>query len=113
VGGLTESMTRLRGEIGAWRHRRVALHDALVKATDRRRTQVSALCADFAGDRAGARRAWLGGTPPQPLAVKRLQPEHIEEIRTAARLHPQPAAPAPAATVAQKPKPVRKGSKKR
>ncbi len=88
MGRLTESMMRLRREIGAWRHRRAALHNALVRATDRRRTQVSALCAAFAGDRAGACRAWLGGTPSQSPAVERPQPKGFDGTKAAARRQP-------------------------
>jgi len=57
---LTDAMTRLHGEILSARHARVALRGGLVQRTVERRTRVSALCAGFARDRAGGRRAWFG-----------------------------------------------------
>lgn len=63
MGVLTESMTRLRDEIVSSRHSRVALLGDLVRQTAERSDQVSALCAAFARDRAGAHRAWFGLTP--------------------------------------------------
>ena len=71
VGVLTEAMMRLRGEIGAWRHERAALQNDLVRQTDERRTGVSALCAAFARDRAGAHRAWSGPTLSERRAAER------------------------------------------
>jgi hypothetical protein len=62
VGVLTDTTMRLRKEMVALRHMRVALRSDLVRQTDERRTQVSALCAGFASDRAGAHRAWFGST---------------------------------------------------
>jgi len=62
VGVLTETMTRLRDEIVSWHQARVVLRGDLVRQTDERRAQVSALRAGFMRDRAGARRAWLGPT---------------------------------------------------
>lgn len=60
MGVLTEATMRLQEEMGAWRHMRMALRGELVRQTDERRTRVSALCAGFARDRAGAHRAWFG-----------------------------------------------------
>ena len=71
MGVLTEAMMRLRGEIGAWRHERAALQNDLVRQTDERRTGVSALCAAFARDRAGAHRAWSGPTLSERRAAER------------------------------------------
>ena len=73
VGVLTETMMRLRGEIGSWRHVRVALQADLVRQTDERRAWVSALCAGFARDRAGARRAWCGPTLSERQTAERQQ----------------------------------------
>jgi hypothetical protein len=60
VGVLTVRMTGLRDAIVSSRQARVALRGDLVRQTDERRMRVSALCAGFAGDRAGAHRAWFG-----------------------------------------------------
>ncbi len=79
VGVLTETMMRLRGEIGAWRHVRVALQADLVRQTDERRTRVSALCAVFARDRAGARRVWFGPTLSERRAAERQQQQQLAE----------------------------------
>jgi hypothetical protein len=66
MGVLTEAMMRLRDEIVSASHARSSLREALIRETGKRRAQVSALCAAFAEDRAGARRAWLGnGRVPQ------------------------------------------------
>jgi hypothetical protein len=67
VGTLTETMTRLREEILSSRHARVALLGDLVRQTNERCTRVSALCAGFARDRAGAHRAWFGRTTSAPI----------------------------------------------
>jgi hypothetical protein len=66
MGVLTETTMRLREEIVASRHARAALRGNLVRQADERRTQVSALCAGFASDRAGAQRAWAGRAPATP-----------------------------------------------
>jgi hypothetical protein len=73
VGALTESMTQLREEIVGWRQARASLGAARIQETAERRDQVSALCAGFARDRAGAQRAWRGLTRfapsvPEPAA---------------------------------------------
>jgi hypothetical protein len=60
MSALSEAMTRLRNEIVSSRHARVALRGDLLRQTDERRRRVSALCAGFARDRAGAHRAWFG-----------------------------------------------------
>ena len=60
MGVLTVTMTGLRDAIVASRQARVALRGDLVRQTDERRTRVSALCAGFASDRAGAHCAWFG-----------------------------------------------------
>jgi hypothetical protein len=57
---LTEAMVHLRGEIDSWRRARVALRSELIQRTDDRRAEVSAMCARYGNDRAGARRAWSG-----------------------------------------------------
>ena len=67
MGTLTEAMARLRDEIVSSRHARVALLGDLVRQTGERCTQVSALCAGFTRDRAGAHRAWFGRTPCAPV----------------------------------------------
>jgi len=87
VGVLTETMMRLRGEIGSWRHVRVALQADLVRQTDERRTRVSALCAGFARDRAGAHRAWFGPTLSERQTAERQQQRRLaEEARAKAQV---------------------------
>jgi hypothetical protein len=76
-------MMRLRGEIGALRHERAALQSELVRQTGERRTQVSALCAGFARDRAGARRAWSGPTLSERRAAERRQQQSAQARATA------------------------------
>jgi len=73
MGVLTETMMRLRGEIGAWRHERVVLQRDLARQTEERRTRASALRAVFARDRAGAHRAWFGPTLSERRAAERQQ----------------------------------------
>jgi hypothetical protein len=73
MGVLTETMMRLRGEIGAWRHERVVLQRDLARQTEERRTRTSALRAVFARDRAGAHRAWFGPTLSERRAAERQQ----------------------------------------
>ena len=65
---LTETMLRLRGEIVTWRRERVVLQHDLARQVNERRIRVSALCATFARDRAGAHRAWFGPTPSERQA---------------------------------------------
>jgi hypothetical protein len=133
VGVLTETTMRLREEMAAWRHMRVTLRGDLVRQTDERRTQVSALCAGFASDREGAHRAWFGprlfqgrtaaGQPqrePVEAAKAKAQAEEQppaapkEEPRRRAPAEPVPAAAAqpPRATLPQAQRPPFKGSKK-
>jgi hypothetical protein len=85
MGVLTETMMRLRGEIGAWRRERVVLRDNLVRKTDERRTRVSALRAEFTRDRAGAHRAWFGPTLSERQAEERLQQQQAKEARAKAQ----------------------------
>jgi hypothetical protein len=93
VGALTETMTRLREEIGGWRHARMSSGTARVRETAERRDRVSALCAEFARNRAGAQRAWFGRTLSAPAVT-------------------EPAAQSTAAPFPASPKPHFKGSKK-
>ena len=78
MGVLTEAMMRLRDEIVSSRHVRVALLGDLVRQTNERCAQVSALCAGFAGDRAGAHRAWFG-----PVLSERQTSEKAPQRRPA------------------------------
>jgi hypothetical protein len=97
MGVLTESMLRLRGEIGAWRHERVILQHDLSRQVHERRIRVSALRATFARDCAGAHRAWFGPTLSERRAEEaeaRTQREHeqrrlAEEARTKAQREQQ------------------------
>lgn len=79
MGVLTETAMRLRDQIVASRHARVALRADLIRQTDERRTRVAALCAGFAGDRAGAGRAWFGPTPGERQAAERQQQREAAE----------------------------------
>ena len=90
MGALTVKMTGLRDAIVSSRQVRMALRGDLVRQADERRTQVSALCAGFARDRAGAHSAWFGPT--------------LFEVRTAER-EPQrrPEAAKAKATVEERP----------
>src|ERR1035437_7991511 len=85
VGVLTEAAMRLRDEIVASRHARVSLRSDLIRQTDERRTEVSALCAGFACDRAGARRAWFGPTLAEQTAERQQQRRVAESARVQAR----------------------------
>ena len=60
MGMLTSAMTRLRDEIVSSRRARMEFRGELARRGAERRGEVSALCAGFARDRAGAHRAWLG-----------------------------------------------------
>jgi len=73
VGVLTETTMRLRKEMAAWRQIRVELQDDLVRQTGERRRRVSALCAGFARDRAGAHSAWFGPTLSERQTAERQQ----------------------------------------
>lgn len=89
---LTETMMRLRGEIGTWRRERVVLQHDLARQVKERRIRVSTLRATFARDRAGAHRAWFGPTLSERQAEEaeaRTQRRHeqqrlAEEARTKA-----------------------------
>ena len=86
MGVLTETAMRLRDQIVASRHARVALRADLVRQTDERRMHVAALCAAFASDRAGAGRAWFGPTPGERQAAERQQQrEAAENLRAKTR----------------------------
>jgi hypothetical protein len=93
VGVLTETMTRLREEIGGSRRARVSSAAARIREAAERRSRVSALCAGFARDRMGARRAWFGRTPATPIV-------------------PGPAAQPPVETSPASLKPQSKGTKR-
>ena len=83
---LTETMTRLHNEIVSANQSRKAFRGELVRQTEERRSQVSALCTGFARDLAGAHRAWLGRSPLRRSPVERKTEE----------AEPQPAQPAKA-----------------
>lgn len=118
MGVLTETMTGLRDAIVSSRQVRVALLGDLVRQTGERRTRVSALCAGFARDRAGAHRAWFGpllfeghtagGHPPvakakapaeePPPAAPKAEPRtHKPGHKPVAAPAAQPSAPLPRA----------------
>jgi hypothetical protein len=129
MSALSEAMTRLRNEIVSSRHARVALRGDLLRQTDERRRRVSALCAGFARDRAGAHRAWFGPVlSGRQTAERPPQRGPAEEARVKARVEERPSAAPPAkpqrpasaesvpARAARAPKtrrPLSKGSKKR
>jgi hypothetical protein len=93
MGVLTETTMRLREEMMAWRHVRVALRGDLVRQTDERRARVSALCAGFASDRAGARRAWFGPTLSEGQTAERQNRRRLAEAaRAKAQAEEQPPA---------------------
>ena len=87
VGVLTDTTMRLREEIVASRHMRVALRDDLVRQTDERRSRVSALCAGFARDRAGAQRAWFGRAPATGTVQAPVARAPVEPSRPSQRPH--------------------------
>jgi hypothetical protein len=78
MGVLTVTMTGLRDAIVSSRQVRMALRGDLVRQTGERRMRVSALCAGFASDRAGAHRAWFGPAKApadeQPPATPNAEP---------------------------------------
>ena len=93
MGVLTETTMRLREEMVAWRHMRVALRGDLVRQTDERRTRVSALCAGFASDRAGAHRAWFGPMLSEGHSAERHQQHRlVEAAKAKAQAEEQPPA---------------------
>ena len=83
VGVLTETTMRLREEMVAWRQMRMALRGDLVRQTGERRNRVSALCAAFARDRAGAHRAWFGPTLSEGHAAEKRQQRGLVEAAKA------------------------------
>ena len=95
MSSLTKAMMRLRDEIVSSRHSRLALRGELVRQTAERRSQVSALCKAFAGDRAGAHRAWSGRTPAEREAAGKEQQRRLSELASA-RARAARQAPAPA-----------------
>lgn len=101
MGILTETMSRLRDEIVSASRSRQTFRGELVRQTEERRSQVSALCSAFARDRAGAHRAWHGRAPSAHATAKRESarreeqgwPAELARTKTRAAQH----APAPAA----------------
>jgi hypothetical protein len=96
MGVLTVTMTRLRDEIVSSRRARVALRGELVRQTEERRTWVSAVCAGFARDRAGAQRAWFGPTLAERQAAEREHRHRLLE-EAAAKAQAEQSRPAPLA----------------
>ena len=85
MGGLTESMTRLRNEILVMRRSRLRLRMELAQSAKSVQVGVSGLRAAIASDLAGARRAWSGsaagtGIAPAP-AAKTLSREYKKRKR--------------------------------
>jgi hypothetical protein len=101
MGVLTVTMTGLRDQIVSSRQARVALRGDLVRQTGERRLRVSALCAGFARDRAGAHRAWFGPKLVEGQTAERPQPRRHEPA-------PEPVS-APAAQPSTAPLPRAKG----
>ena len=97
---LTEAMKHLREEINTWRHARVTLRNDLLRQTDTRRAEVSALCSEYREDRAGALRAWSGLTPSKRAAVKAPAKPVMSESPTRVEVA------APAKPAASEPKPA-------
>ena len=89
MGVLTETMMRLRKEIGAWRHKRVVLQHDLARQTKERRIRVSATRAAFALDRAGAHSAWFGPMLSERQTAERRQQRLAEEAETKTRREQQ------------------------
>jgi hypothetical protein len=81
MGVLADTMMRLRGEIGTWRHERVVLQHDLARQVHERRIRVSSLRATFARDRAGAHRAWFGPTLSERRAEDREQQQLAREAK--------------------------------
>ena len=90
MGALTETMTRLQGEIGVWRHERAVLQNDLSKQTKERCAQVSALCAVFARDREGAHRAWFGPTHSEDRAAESQQQQPAKEAKAKVPVYRSP-----------------------
>ena len=70
MGELTKSMTLLRNEIVNCRRARREMQNELARQTKERRKQVSAMCAAFARDRAGAHLVWFGPAVSESRAAK-------------------------------------------
>jgi hypothetical protein len=97
VDALTESTVHLRDEIVVWRQARAALRRQLAGETRARQMQVSGLLAAFAGDLAGARRAWFGAAPAGPRAAELDRQQRPAQAAPAGpREHPQANPPEPA-----------------
>ena len=80
---LTETMTRLHDEIVSANRSRKAFRGELVRQTEERRSQVSALCTGFARDLAGAHRAWLGRSPLRRSPAERKTEEAEQQLQPA------------------------------
>lgn len=98
MGVLTVTMTGLRDAIVSSRQVRMALRGDLVRQSDERRTRVSALCAGFASDRAGAHRAWFGPTLVEGRTAER---PHQRRPVEAAKAKAQPEEHPPATPKAE------------
>ena len=83
MGVLTVTMMGLRDAIVSSRQVRMALRGDLVRQTDERRMRVSALCAGFARDRAGAHCAWFGPAPFEGRTAERPRQRGVAEAATA------------------------------
>jgi len=83
MGVLTQTMTRLHEEIVSANRSRQALRGELLRQTEERRSQVTALCTGFARDLAGAHRAWLGRTPLRRSAATSKTEEAESQPQTA------------------------------
>jgi len=96
MGDLTQTMTRLHEEIVSANRSRQALRSQLIRQTADRRTHVSALCAGFASDLAGARQAWMGRTTSgRSVATRKTEqadqkPRSVQPIRVKERTEEQP-----------------------
>ena len=114
MGVLTDTMTRLRDEIVSSRHVRVALLGDLVRQTSQRCAHVSALCAGFARDRAGAHLAWFGPALSAERLPRRSQPAGApaeKQAQAAPKAKPRRRAPAKPSPRARRP--LSEESKKR
>jgi len=87
MGVLTESMKRLRDGIVSSRHDRLLFQRELAREAGERCARVAEMCAGFAGDRAGARRAWFGPTQAELRAVA--EREQQRQVAEAARAKAQ------------------------
>lgn len=114
MGVLTEATLRLQEEIAAMRRVRVALRSDLVRQTGALRSLVSALCAGFASDRAGAHRVWFhprrfedqpAERHPQRMPAEEARAKAPAAKRPAAAAHAKPRRHAPVAALRSRPKP--------